>query len=144
LAAAMSCGSGLVSWTCIGLRNWSLRRGRRHRGRRLSCCGAPWPSGAGPRWQNFGARRSRRPRPLGRLEELRLAALEPSHSTTRARTVAQPCVELVQLLLGQRGLYHGRGGRLMIFLRHNMMIIWRSLSLHPPTSQDHEVRLPYR
>ena len=52
-------------------------------------------------------------------------------------------MELVQVLLRQRGLYHGRGGRLMIFLRHNMMIIGRSPSLHPPTSQDHEVRLPY-
>ncbi|HEX3219804.1 MAG TPA: hypothetical protein VHU77_07250 [Candidatus Limnocylindria bacterium] len=31
----------------------------------------------------------------------------------------------------------------MIFLRHNMMIIGRPLSLHPPTSEDHEVRLPY-
>jgi hypothetical protein len=32
----------------------------------------------------------------------------------------------------------------MIFLRHNMMIIERPPSLHPPTSQDHEVRLPYQ
>jgi hypothetical protein len=31
----------------------------------------------------------------------------------------------------------------MIFLRHNMMIIGRPPSLHPPTSEDHEVRLPY-
>jgi len=31
----------------------------------------------------------------------------------------------------------------MIFLRHNMMIIGRPPSLHPPISQDHEVRLPY-
>jgi hypothetical protein len=32
----------------------------------------------------------------------------------------------------------------MIFLPHNMMIIGRPPSLHPPASQDHEVRLPYR
>jgi hypothetical protein len=57
---------------------------------------------------------------------------------------AQPSVELAQILLRQLGLYHGRSGRLMIFLRHNMMIIGRPPSLHPPTSQDHEVRLPYR
>src|SRR5690349_21360751 len=58
--------------------------------------------------------------------------------------VAQPSVELAQVLLGQRGLYHGRYGRLMIFLPHNMMIIGWPPSLHPPTGQDHEVRLPYR
>src|SRR6187200_3216273 len=52
-------------------------------------------------------------------------------------------MQLAQILQRQRGLYHGRCGRLVIFLRHNMVIIGRPPSLHPPTSEDHEVRLPY-
>ena len=40
-------------------------------------------------------------------------------------------MQLAQILLRQRGLYHGRCGRLMIFLPHNMTIIGRSPSLHP-------------
>ena len=57
---------------------------------------------------------------------------------------AQPSVQLAQVLLRQHGLYHGRSGRLMIFLPHNRMIIGWPPSLHPPAGQGHEVRLPYQ
>ena len=65
------------------------------------------------------------------------------HRLDPGKAAAQPSVELAQVLLRLLGLYHGRSGRLMIFLRHNMMIIGAAALVTPSPSQDHEVRLPY-
>src|ERR1017187_6978031 len=72
----------------------------------------------------------------------------------------QAC-QLVSFLAGQLGAYDGRSGRLMILLRHNIMITGRSPSYRdqhaetrlirnvtPPRAPEtalpgHEVRLPY-
>ena len=72
----------------------------------------------------------------------------------------QAC-QLVSFLAGQLGAYDGRSGRLMILLRHTIMITGRSPSYRdqhaetrlirnvtPPRAPEtalpgHEVRLPY-